>query len=107
MLQDGESKTHLFSGIFLKQNFTVTLYLLIGAWVVVFLCKRLLIKNQPWLNRKYRDAKIAQITIVQLMLEFKIVLLFFCSYGILNYYLKELNEKNFSKEPSLPVYFLD
>lgn len=32
---------------------------------------------------------------------------FFCSYGILNYYLGELNENNLTKEPSLPVYFLD
>lgn len=104
---EGESKTHIFSGWFLKQDYTVTIYLLVFTWVVVFVMKRLLIKNQPWLNRLYRNSKISQITIVQLLLEFKIILEFFNSYGIMNFYLGELNSNNLSKEPSLPVYFLD
>lgn len=42
-----------------------------------------------------------------MFLECRIILEFFCSYGVLNYYLGELNNSNLTKEPSLPVYFLD
>lgn len=32
---------------------------------------------------------------------------FFASYGVLNYYLGELSSKNFTKQPSVPIEFLD
>ena len=40
-------------------------------------------------------------------MEFRLVLEFFTSYGILNYYLGLLNSSNFSKQPTFLVQFLD
>ena len=69
--------------------------------------KRTLVAKQPWLDRKFSNAKLAHITVLQTVLEFRVILEFFASYGVLNYYLGELSSKNFTKQPSVPIEFLD
>jgi hypothetical protein len=98
-----ESKAHLFSGVFRRADYTIVLYMLLVALAAILFVKNWLIRRQPWLDRDYNNLRLAQITVVEFLLEFRIILEFFNTYGILNYYMGELNAENISRTPSLPV----
>jgi hypothetical protein len=46
-MPEGESKAHIFSGIFYKTDYTVVFYLLLVAWLILTLMKKILVRRQP------------------------------------------------------------
>lgn len=80
---------------------------MLSSLLLIYFLKFLIVKRKPWLNKFYRNCKIVHITVLQTLIEIKLVFELFCSYGILNYYKGIFDTTTIKIDPILPVHFLD